>query len=187
MAMRTAIVSLESTSPFSTSKYHGTPKLDGENPVDYEQRTWRERIHYDVDDNVIIPSIMFKNAISEAAKFMSIPIPGNARAKYTKHFEAGVLCTDGITLDIKKNDVSAERLFVPSDGRRGGTTRVEKTFPYIPRWSGEVTFFIVDDVITESVFEKVVVGAGQFIGVGRWRPKNNGIYGRFKLNSIEWA
>ena len=41
-------------------------------------------------------------------------------------------------------------------------------------------------MITEEVFRYHLEQAGTFIGIGRFRPRNNGYYGRFKLDSMEW-
>jgi len=128
----------------------------------------------------------FANCLKEAATYLSLSIPGKGKSKYTKHFQAGILVLNQMELDVKKEDVEPEWVLVPSDGRRGGTTRIEKCFPKIKEWSGEVTFYLLDDIITEEVFERVLREAGNIIGVGRFRPKNWGIYGRFAVESIKW-
>lgn len=185
--MRTATVTLKSISPYSQSRYHGTEKQDKEIARDYEKRTWRERQHADENGQVFIPPMAFKNCLSEAAKFLSIQIPGKGKATYTKHFEAGVLVTDALTLPDRKDEVEGEWLFVPSDGKRGGGSRVEKCFPVIRNWSGDVTFYVLDETITPEVFEDHLRQAGQFIGIGRFRPRNNGFYGRFDVEKVAWS
>ena len=183
--MKTVIATLKSVSPYSQSRYHGTDKIDREIPKDYEARTWRERLHVNQDGYVFIPPMAFKNALSEAAKFMSIQIPGKGKATYTKHFEAGILVMDGLVLPVKKDDVPGEWLFLPSDGKRGGGKRVEKCYPVIHEWAGDVTFHVLDEIITPDVFEEHLMRAGQFIGLGRFRPRNNGYYGRFTVENIK--
>lgn len=183
--MKTIIATLESVSPYSQSKYHGTEKLSKESSSDYEKRTWRERLHVNANGNVFIPPMAFKNCLSEVAKFLGIQIPGKGKSTYTKHFEAGVLVTDALVLDVKKDDVPGEWLFVPADGVRGSGKRVEKCFPVINSWKGEVTFHILDDTITTEVFEQHLKEAGNFIGIGRFRPRNNGFYGRFAVKKIK--
>ena len=123
--MKTAIATLKSVATYSQSKFHDTPKLDKESANDYETRTWRERQHYDDKGMVYIPPMAFKNCISEAAKFLSIKIAGKGKATYTKHFEAGVLVMDPVPLGLHKDEVPGEWFFVPSDGRRGGGSRVK--------------------------------------------------------------
>lgn len=120
----------------SQSKIHTTEHLDKEIHKDYEERTWRERLHCNGDGEVFIPPMSFKNCLSEVAKFVSIQIPGKGKATYTKHFEAGVLVTEPLMLGVQKALVQGEWLFVPADGKRGGGKRVWKCFPIIPAWAG---------------------------------------------------
>ena len=184
--MKTATVTICGVSPYSQSKHYTTEKLAKENAKDYEARTWRDRLHVTDDGSVFIPPMSFKNCLSEAAKFLGIQIPGKGKSTYTKHFEAGVLVTDAMILPIKKEEVKGEWLFVPSDGVRGSGKRVDKCFPVIHEWGGEVTFYVLDETVTEEVFRNVLEQAGAFIGIGRFRPRNNGFYGRFRVDSIVW-
>lgn len=184
--MRTAICHLRSMTPYSQSKYISEKCPRNETSADFEERTWWMRCHYDDNGQIYIPPMAFKNCLSEAAKYKSIQIPGKGKSTYTKHFEAGVLVTDPITLPITRETLQSEVLHVPSDGRRGGTKRVEKRFPLIPKWEGTVPFLILDDIITKEVFEEHLKDAGSFIGIGRFRPRNNGFYGRFVVEKVVW-
>lgn len=185
--MKTATATLKSLSPYGQNAYIQTPKLDKESAADFERRAWRDRLHSTPDGNVFIPPMAFKNCLSEAAKFLGLQIPGKGKATYTKHFEAGVLVTEGLVLPIKKEDVRGQWLFVPASGVRGDGKRVEKCFPVIDEWKGEVTYHILDETITEKVFTHVLTEAGKFIGLGFFRPKNNGFWGRFEVQDIKWA
>lgn len=184
--MKTVTVKITGKSPLSFGKYVQEPKLEKESHADYDLRTWRERMHYDVNGEVFVPPMMFKNALSEAAKYRSEQIQGKGKSTYTKHFEAGIMVTEPMLLGINKDSVQVESIPVPSDGRRGGTTRVVKNFPKIDTWSGVVTFLLLDEIITKDVFERHLKDAGDFIGVGRFRPRNNGYYGRFAAEILTW-
>jgi len=184
--MKTATVQLESVSPYSQSKHYTTPKLEKESASDYEKRTWRDRLHVTADGFVFIPPMAFKNCLSDAAKYLGIKIPGKASSTYTKHIEAGVLVTEPLVLGIRQEDIEGEWLFVPSDGRRGGGKRVDKCFSVIQQWKGTVEFHILDDTLTEKIFTQHLEDAGKFIGIGRFRPRNNGYYGRFRVIKVEW-
>ena len=189
--MKTVTAHLSSLGAYSQGKIVSAAKLAKETHDEYDARTWRQRMHTDDKGRVFIPCTAFKNALSEAAKYMSLQVPGKGKSTYTKHFEAGVLCTDNLTLNIKADDVEGERLFVPADGKRGSGKRVWRIFPLILNWSGEVTFHVIDETVLQesdepgvTIFEKVLAGAGQFIGIGRFRPRNNGFYGRFSVDKI---
>lgn len=185
--MKTAVATLRSVSPYSQSKHYTTEKLQKELPKDYEARTWRDRLHSLDSGEVFIPPMSFKNCLSESAKFLSLQIPGKGKSTYTKHFEAGVLVTDALNLGVNRDQVKGEWLFVPADGVRGSGKRVEKCFPVIHEWGGDVVFHVLDETVTEDVFKHVLEQAGAFIGIGRFRPRNNGFYGRFKVEQIQWS
>lgn len=186
--MKTATVKLRSVSPLCQSRPYTqeVPKKEGENAEDYEKRTWRSRLHVDEDGYVFVSPMTFKNCLSNAAKYISTQIPGKGKATYTKHFEAGVLVTDPMAVPIKAKEVPGKWLFVPADGVRGSGKRVWKCFPVVDQWEGEVVFHILDDVITEDVFRKTLTAAGNFIGIGALRVRNNGVYGRFEIVSLGW-
>jgi hypothetical protein len=183
--MKRAIVKLKSVSRYSQSASIQSPKKERETPEAYEERTWRERCHATADTgNIFIPPMAFANSLKDAAKYLSIPI--KQQQTYTKNFESGVMVLDPVVLPQKRDEVLGETIFVPSNGKQGGGTRVWKTFPYVDSWSGTVEYIIVDDIITESVFTRVLIASGTLIGIGRFRPRNRGYYGRFKVESVAW-
>jgi len=181
-----AEATLKSISPYSQSRFHNIPKLEKEGPDDHEARTWQNRVHANDSGNVYIPPMAFKNCIAEAAKFLSVQIPGKGKSTYTKHFEAGIMVLDPLVLPIKKEDVEGEWFHVPADGRRGGAKRVLKCFPVIRQWAGTVAYHIIDETITENTFNYHLEQAGMLIGMGRFRPRNNGFYGRFEVQRVKW-
>lgn len=190
--MKTVIATVEGISPYSQSRAYEAETLQGESANDKEVRTWRQRLHVDADGMVFIPPMAFKNALAETAKFLSIGIPGKGKSTYTKHFEAGVLAFQPVSLGIRADEVDSERLFVPADGVRGSGKRVYKLFPVIhPGWTAQVEFMILDDTVLQTgadgrpVFQTVLEKCGQFVGIGRFRPRNNGFYGRFAVRKFE--
>ena len=153
--MRTATVHLKSLSPYQQGRPFQSERKDKEPFEKYEERCWKERAHVK-DGHVVIPIMAIKKAVEGAARYNGDTVPNKpGKATYTKHFEAGVLPLDKeIVLPIKLEDVEGEWIFVPSDGRRGGTTRVKKCFPTIPSWEGSVRFGVIDKTITEEIFRK---------------------------------
>ena len=185
--MKIARVTIEGVSPYSQSRHYTVDDLPRELPKAKEERTWRERMHVNEDGYVFIPGAALKNALAEAAKYLSIQIPTQGKATYTKNFEAGVMVIDPIVLPYKKENVPGEWLFVPSNGVRGSGKRVDRCFPVIHKWGGVAEYIIFDEIITEDVFRRVVEASGALIGIGRFRPRNNGYYGRFKVAKLEFG
>jgi hypothetical protein len=185
---------LQSMTPYSQSRHITTLKAGKEGFKDFEERTWKERLHVDENGWVFIPPMAFKNCVTEASKYLGMKIPGKQNATFTKHFEAGFFVLDGLTLPLKPEDIKGEWLYVPSDGKRGGSKRVDKCFPVIHEWKGDVAFHILDETLlssckdddgqTMTVFEHHLREAGKFIGIGRFRPRNNGYYGRFNVLKV---
>ena len=182
-----ATVMFEFVAPYSQSRAINEPKLQGETADLYEQRTWRMRMHTDDGGNVFIPPNAIKNGLAEAAKYLSKSIKGKGKNTYTKHFEAGVLVLDPVRLPVRAADAPGEWLFVPADGRRGGPKRVMKCFGRLENL-GELmaTIYVLDPVIDEETFKEHLDTFAGFIGLGRFRPRNNGWYGRLKILDVKW-
>lgn len=182
---------LKSATPYSQSRMSEVQKLDKESMEDYEQRTWRERLHYNEDGEVVIPAMAFKQAIDKAASMLGMKISGKGRATYTKHFVSGCVLQSDIPIaangkPITKDRVTPERIFANADGVRGSGKRVWRTYPTIPQWEGVAEFVILDDTITKDVFEAHLIESGKYVGIGRFRAEKGGLYGRFTVEKFDW-
>lgn len=183
--MYRAIAHIDFRSAYCQSRFHSTPKLPKELPVDYERRTWKNRLHVE-DGKIFIPGMAFANCVKEAAQFLSIQVPGKGKATYTKHFAAGLMVIEDIDTGRSPDDAIEQQLFVPSDGRRGGGSRVMRSYPILmPPLSLSVPFEVSDDTITPEVLATHLHQAGSLIGVGSFRVRNNGTYGRFVVKSLD--
>lgn len=187
--MITATAKIELISPYCQSRFHDEPKLAKELADDYERRTWKKRLHIDESGQVVIPAMAFSNCIKEAAKFLGIQIPGKGKSTWTKHFESGISVIDDVPTGRSEDDAIEQRMFVPSTGVRGDGKRVMKSYPILtpPKLVVEPDFIIVNDIITPEVFAQHLQQAGQLIGIGAFRIRNNGVFGRFKVLEINWV
>lgn len=188
MSHRIATATLSSVSPYSASRAHSAPKLEKELHGDYEDRTWRMKLHTDhATGRVVLPAMAFKWCIASAAKRLQMQIAGKGKSTYTKHFLSGVLVMENLLLPIKPEDVPATPVYANADGVRGSGKRVMRFFPTVHEWSGDIAFHVIDDVIKPEIFEAVLTEAGNFIGIGQFRPENGGYCGRFKVDRIVWS
>ena len=187
--MKTAIVTLKSASPYSQSRYHNTPKNEQESNEAYEERTWREKGHYDEKDEMFIPPMALKNAIDDGVKFRKRKGPNGGASTWTKNFTSGIMIMDPIPLGVQKDDVGMFGGMMDTQGGKGNaakSSRVYRMFPEVKEWESKVTVYVLDDAITEGIFEEVLKDTGMFIGIGRFRPQNGGFNGRFSVEKIEW-
>ena len=187
--MPTAIATIKSVSPYSSSRYLLESKDKNESHDDFEKRIWRERSHFDKKSGeVYIPPMAFKQSLDTAAKYAGIQVPGKGKATFTKHFTSGVLVMDPLYLGITKEDLDHYAGPMSSTGEKGksGGKVVIRIYPMVNEWAGDVTFEILDDVITPDVFRQVLEIAGRNIGIGRFRPQNGGFNGRFTVEGVKW-
>ena len=185
--MKKAIVRLESRSPYSQSRFHGTEKLEKELADDYERRTWKEKGHFGSDGIMFVPPTAISGSLKEAAKYLSMQVPGKGKTTYTKHFEAGVLITEPLPIGYTRDTISENWVYANADGVKGSGKRVMRCFPTVHEWAGTVEYLILDEIITLPVFEKVLETAGTLIGIGQFRPRNGGYFGRYKGTITEWV
>jgi hypothetical protein len=187
----TYVVKIELTTPMLQGRQYSVAKTQGESFADYENRTWRERLHTDEQTNVVIPPLMIKNMLRDAAKYLSESVPGKGKSTFTKHFRSGVMVFEPSILKtpegqtIKADSVEPLWLSVPSDGQTGGTKRVPKAFPEIAKGTTFTTeISVLDGKITREVLSRHLTDAGNFIGLGAMRVANGGVTGRFKVLSL---
>jgi len=189
MRASVATITLESLTPYSQSRQHDEPKLEGENHEAYDIRTWRSKLSV-ADRNgsqtVVIPAHGLHQAIAAAAKYSKRQIPGQGKATWTAKFLSGITLMEDPALNIDPASVQSVTISANADGVRGSGKRVPRRFPIIPSWSATFDFYILDPITGEDVFREMVEIAGMFIGVGRFRPEKGGTNGRFKIAALHW-
>jgi hypothetical protein len=180
-----ATVTLESMTPYSQSRQHGEPFLENESADAHDKRTWRARLTVE-NGTVRIPVKAITDALVDAAGYTGIKIQGGRGKTWKAKFQSGIAIFENPDLGIKPDDVPYIDLPSDANGKRGSGTRVMRRFPMINQWRATFDVHILDPVITEEIFTKVMNDAGLFIGIGRYRPQNRGTNGRFKLAKLVW-
>ena len=57
--------------------------------------------------------------------------------------------------------------------------------PKWTNWKAEFTLNIDNDTITTPTIQSILEYAGRYVGIGSFRPTNNGQFGRFEVERIE--
>jgi len=204
---------IEGMAPYSQSRMHQLPQLEKESAADYDVRTWLDKATF-VDGQMHIPHMAVKQALDAVARYLSEKIKGKGNATYSKHFRSGVLLfdplpltsgglpilRDGTPLVAKDGSPVMDDEGQPAlvhfiqpcvinanaDGVRGSGKRVMRRFPQIyPPWEAVGSLHVADYVITPELLARYLEAAGQFIGLGRFRPENGGSNGRFKVTRFD--
>lgn len=185
-----ASVTITGRSTYSQSRQHDDPKLEGESHEDYDIRTWRSKMTVEERDGVrtvVIPAHGIQQSLMSAAKYSKKQIPGQGKATWTAKFAGGILIPENPALNIDPMSVEAVTISANADGKRGSGKRVRRRFPIIlPPWSASFDVYILDPIITQDVFQEIFEVAGDFIGIGRFRPECGGTNGRFVISRLVW-
>lgn len=192
MQASVATVTLKGITPMTHSRQHGEPKLQGEGNDDYDIRTWRSKLNtrlYDGIARIVLPAHGVHLMLTDAARYSKRQIPGQGKATWTAKFEAGLMLMDDPVIDnVKPADVQSITISAHVDGKRGSGSRVPRRFPVIPPgWTSTFDVYILDPIITQTVFREMLELAGMFIGMGQFRPQNGGTNGRFQVVTLSWA
>lgn len=190
MQFSVAHIHLVGSAPYSQSKEHDEPKLEGESPADYDNRTWRSKLNVSMVSGrptVVIPAQGLHQAIASAAKYSKRQIPGQGKATWTAKFQSGIMITENPSLNIDPETVQSVTISANSDGIRGSGKRVRRRFPIMASWETKFDVHILDPIITEAIFGEMLEIAGMFIGIGRFRPEKGGTNGRFAIKSLLWT
>jgi hypothetical protein len=177
-------VEIASNSPiaFGRNIRDEVESLDRESPADYEKRTWMHKAHVN-DGSVFIPALAFKNGLEAAAKYSGEKITGARGKTWTAKFASGVLVVKNVAIG-KSGDLKPLWLFVPSDGKKGGKSRVNKCFPTLDRWTGTLEVHVLDEIVTKDKLKETLIEMGNYIGLGSLRIQNGGILGRFTVGAV---
>ena len=186
-----ATLSIKGLAPYSQSRQHDEPYLEGETHDAYDKRTWASKQTVDVRNGkktVVVPAHGLHQCISAAAKYSKRQIPGQGKATWTAKFQSGLAVLEDPALNVDPDTVSSVVISANADGIRGSGKRVPRRFPVIPGgWQFTTEIYILDPIITKDVFAEMLEIAGMFIGIGRFRPEKGGTNGRFTLSRLEWV
>lgn len=160
-------------------------KRDDETHEQKEARTWEKKACVNEDGQLYIPASAVKGSMVFAGRWLSMKLTG--KKTYTKRIESGVLTIEPHFLltgptgkPLRREDYSAYPLYVPSDGRTGGTRRVWKTFPRVSAgWVATGSLLITDESLTQEALRKHLSCAGIHDGMGAMRIGKGGQNGMY--------
>jgi hypothetical protein len=181
-----ATITLSSVSPYSQSRKHDLPKLKGEADAAYNERTWRDHLSV-LNGSVVIPKFGLHSCITSAAKYSKRKIVGQGNATWTAKFAAGIVLFEDAVLNIDPATVDWIDINSHVTGIRGSGKRVTRRFPIMDNWATTFDIHVLDPIITQEIMTEMLEIAGLFVGIGRYRPENQGSNGRFQMTKIIWT
>lgn len=133
---------------------------------------------YRDDKGFYLPTDQIKGSLIGAGAMVKSKV-GNAK-KSMKNIVAGMFFIKEEKLALSKNYEIDKRSAV----NRNIKGRVICIRPKWKEWKVEFTLQVDNDTITKETIKEILENAGNYIGIGSFRPTNNGSFGRFKLNKL---
>lgn len=167
ISVKTVSTHFRSLSPMYMGRPVSSKRKDNEAYEEWEARVWKEKCNALPDGRLFIPPQAFRGALISSAQLLSEKIPGKRNQTWSKQFVCGVIVAEGMILPATLDTVKEEWIYVPSDGKPGGGTRVWKCFPRIDQWEGDLTWYITAPTITMDVFVRISSPPERWWGLGR--------------------
>jgi len=131
------------------------------------------------DGTIYVPSTQIHCSLMEAGKQMKVV--GKGKATYSKLFGAFIIIDPDVLPMLKQKwETDKRAVVVPST--RG---RVMRYRPKFVEWGLKFNVIINDDEIHPSVIKEGLERAGNFCGIGDFRPQKKGPFGRFQVVSFK--
>lgn len=131
------------------------------------------------DGRFYIPAEQLRIAFVNGGGYLKSKV-GNSRRSMKGVF-AAILRIEPEEIIIPDYDLIDKRSAVNKNVK----ARVIVIRPKWSQWSAEFDMIIDNDTITEETLKELIATTGNYVGIGSYRPTNNGYFGRFKLVSIE--
>lgn len=183
---------LKGISDLMFGKHITLEKTKGESHEEFDKRTWQLKANVTKDGQCYIPGNALPMLFVAAGTWEQEKVPGGGgKATYTRRLKCGI-AHDGPILLFKADDtplmledLESVTLFVPSNGKQGNGTRVDRTFPVVHEWYAKGAVHLFDEKLTEPIVLQHLTAGGMFVGFGSMRVENGGSNGRFFVSKFE--
>jgi hypothetical protein len=115
----------------------------------------------------------------EASK--QFKITGKGKSTYSK-LTGSVLNVEEEYIPIQPSEYEEYRIAAVNPMTRG---RMMVSRPRFNKWGAEFHIQILDDALPVEIVNEIITQAGQYVGIGDWRPDKKGMFGKFMLTSFK--
>ena len=126
-----------------------------------------------------MPSEHLRGALIAAGTFVKSKV--GAQTKSMKSVVAAMFQIDPYEIELPDYDQIDKRSAV----NRNVKARIISIRPKWSEWEVSFTLMVDNDTIPVSMIKQLFEFAGNNVGIGSFRPTNNGMFGRFGVVSIE--
>lgn len=134
---------------------------------------------YQDKEGFFIPTEQLKGSLIGGGAMVKSKV-GNAK-KSMKNIVAGMFFIEEEKLRLPKEYVVDKRSAVNKNIK----ARVICIRPKWEEWKANFTLLVDNDTVTQETIKEIINNAGNFVGIGSFRPTNNGSFGRYTLTNIQ--
>jgi hypothetical protein len=147
-----------------------TPDVAKEDAVRAEYHCYRN------GNGCYIPADHIRGAMIAAGTYVKSKV--GAQTKSMKSVVAGMMFVENEHIDIPNYDTIDKRSAVNKNVKARVITVRPK---WNAGWRAEFTLLVDNDTIHADMVKQILEYAGNNVGIGSFRPTNNGMFGRFKV------
>lgn len=125
-----------------------------------------------------IPADQIRGALIGAGTYVKAKVGG--RAKSMKQIVAAMFMVNPDHIELPDYDQIDKRSAV----NRNVKARVICVRPKWSVWEVEFTLLVMNDTLTQETIKSILEYAGDYVGIGSFRPTNNGMFGRFEIKEF---
>lgn len=145
-----------------------------------DEKTAAYHSFIDDDGNYFLPADHIRMALINAGGFVKSKV-GNAR-KSMKNIVAAMFTVTPEQIGFPKFDSVDVRSAVNKNVKARVIVKRPK---WKEGWRATFTLLVDDDTITAETIKDLFSYAGRYVGIGSYRPTNNGFFGRFEVEKIQ--
>lgn len=153
---------------------HERPEVSHEDAVRAEYHCYRNS-----DGKCFIPADQIRGSLISAGSYVKAKVGG--RSKSMKVLVAAMFIVEPEHITIPDYDAIDKRSAVNKNVK----ARVIVIRPKWTNWEAEFTLNVYEDSINQDQISQLFEYAGNLVGIGSFRPTNNGLFGRFAMTEIK--
>lgn len=128
-----------------------------------------------------IPADQLRGSFIGAGSMVKAKVGG--RSKSMKQVVAAMFMVTPDHIEIPDFDSIDKRSAVNKNVK----ARVMVIRPKWTEWEADFKLNVMNDTITNDTVKSIIENAGDYIGIGSFRPTNNGMFGRFQVEEFTYS
>jgi len=177
--MKEVKVSVEGTTPLLMNRFRDTAiDTQGKKRTGAMERPELTEKLYISGMKPCIPGVYFRSAIVEAAK--QFKITGKGKSTYSKLAGSTIVIKEEYC-EIIPGSYDEYRIAGVNPMTKG---RMMVSRPRFNKWGCSFTVQLTDDSLPVDILHQLIEQAGNYVGVGDWRPEKKGMFGKFMITSF---